>query len=108
MAEYLKRSDAIILESNHCPVMLETGPYPKFLKERIRDIKRGHLSNTAASEFIQKTGGDVGKFVLAHLSEENNTPKKAFDCAKSGAGLFSSDTDIKISLQNEVCSTFEI
>ena len=108
MAEYLRRSDAIILESNHCPVMLETGPYPTFLKERIRDIKRGHLSNTAASEFIQKTGGDVEKFILAHLSEENNTPKKALDTAKIGAGLFSADTEISVSLQHEICSTFKI
>lgn len=108
MAECLKHSDAIVLESNHCPLMLETGPYPKFLKERIRDIKRGHLSNTAASEFIKKTGGDVEKFVLAHLSEENNTPQKALQSAKTGAGLFSSGTDIDISLQYEVCRTFEI
>ncbi|MBN2735071.1 MAG: MBL fold metallo-hydrolase [Methanomicrobiaceae archaeon] len=105
---YLKKCDAVVLESNHCPVMLEKGPYPKFLKERIRDQNRGHLSNTAAAECIQKIGQDVGTFVLAHLSEENNTPQKALETAKKGAGLFSSDIEISVSLQCEACSTIRV
>ncbi|MBP2134543.1 phosphoribosyl 1,2-cyclic phosphodiesterase [Methanomicrobium sp. W14] len=108
MAEYLCCCSAVVLESNHCPVMLENGPYPRFLKERIRDVNRGHLSNDAASEFISKNCCDIGRFVLAHLSEENNTPKKALDSAKSALGLHSSDTVIDVSLQYEVCRTFEI
>lgn len=41
MMEYLSRCDALVLESNHCPVMLENGPYPVFLKRRIADKKPG-------------------------------------------------------------------
>ncbi|WFN37094.1 MBL fold metallo-hydrolase [Methanomicrobium antiquum] len=108
MASALRCCDGVILESNHCPHMLETGPYPQFLKERIRDIKRGHLSNTSASEFIQKTDGDVEKIILAHLSEENNTPEKALSSARNSAGLFSKKTTIEVSLQCTACNTMTI
>ena len=54
MMTYLKRSDAIVLESNHCPEMLRTGPYPEMLKRRIRS-KNGHLSNTDAAELYHGT-----------------------------------------------------
>ncbi|MDD4299783.1 MAG: MBL fold metallo-hydrolase [Methanomicrobium sp.] len=108
MSDKLCSCDAVVIESNHCPLMLETGPYPKFLKERIRDVNRGHLSNTAASEFIQKTGGDVGKFILAHLSEENNTPVKALETARKSAGLFCCDVEISVSLQYQTCDTLKI
>lgn len=91
----LKRSDAIILESNHCPEMLRTGPYPEMLKRRIRS-KHGHLSNIDASECIRTLGQDVTHIRLAHLSEVNNTPDIALKCGKTGLGLFCSDTRLTI------------
>lgn len=81
MMEYLKRSEVLILESNHCPEMLENGPYPRFLKERIRDENRGHLSNNTASECLKILRKEIDSAILAHLSEENNTPEKALENA---------------------------
>jgi phosphoribosyl 1,2-cyclic phosphodiesterase len=95
MISYLKRSDAVILESNHCPEMLRTGPYPEMLKRRIRS-KNGHLSNVDAAKCIMVLGQDVTHIRLAHLSEVNNTPEIALKSGKSGLGLFSSDTRLTV------------
>jgi len=95
MMVYLKRSDAIVLESNHCPEMLRTGPYPEMLKRRIRS-KNGHLSNTQASECIKKLDQDITHIRLAHLSEVNNTPDIALKNGKTGLGLFISDTRLTV------------
>lgn len=83
----LRRCDGIVLESNHCPDMLQNGPYPEPLKRRIRS-RRGHLSNPAAAACLRDFGKDVPRVILAHLSEVNNTPEKAMGSARDGLGLF--------------------
>ena len=75
--ENLTGCDFVMLESNYDPDMLESGPYPYILKKRISS-KVGHLSNPdCASEIFRlvKSGGT--RFVLGHLSEENNRPELA-------------------------------
>ena len=52
MFDRLASCDAVLLESNHCPDMLENGPYPAYLKSRIRS-KRGHLSNPDAARCLR-------------------------------------------------------
>lgn len=69
------------IESNHDPEMLRNGPYPYWLIQRIRG-EGGHLSNqecAAVLPMLLKAGAT--RFVLAHLSEHNNTPQLALDCA---------------------------
>ncbi len=85
--DLLRHCDGIVLESNHCPDMLQNGPYPESLKRRIRS-KRGHLSNPAAAECLRDFGRDVPQVILAHLSETNNTAEKAIGSAREGLGLF--------------------
>ena len=69
----------VILESNHDIDMLKSGPYPRFLKERILS-KRGHLSNEDSSLFAAYLAANgTTEFLLAHLSAENNTPSHALD-----------------------------
>ncbi len=98
MLELLASCDGVVLESNHCPVMLESGPYPESLKRRIRS-KRGHLSNTAAASCIRSLGRDVPQIILAHLSEMNNTPEKALSSARDGLGLFYEETTVTVASQ---------
>lgn len=75
----LSGCSAVILESNHDTEMLRTGPYPRFLKERILS-KRGHLSNVDSAAFAAElASGGTKSFILAHLSAENNTPTTALD-----------------------------
>jgi phosphoribosyl 1,2-cyclic phosphodiesterase len=74
--------DALILEFNHDPEMLINGPYPLWLKQRVRG-RTGHLSNEAAAEALAELNGPrLGRVVLAHLSEVNNTPKLALAAAR--------------------------
>nr|WP_320161876.1 MBL fold metallo-hydrolase [uncultured Methanoregula sp.] len=98
MLDLLRQCDGIVLESNHCPDMLQNGPYPESLKRRIRS-KRGHLSNPAAAACLQDFGKDVPEVILAHLSEMNNTPEKAKGSAREGLGLFYEEKRVIVATQ---------
>ena len=75
--------EAVVLESNHDPDMLLDGPYPYSLKLRIRS-STGHLSNDAAANFAARlTESGTCRFLLAHLSKENNMPLLALEAFKS-------------------------
>lgn len=70
--------DAVTIESNHDVNMLRMGPYPYVLKRRIMSDK-GHLSNTTCSELLPKlVRSGTKRFILAHLSRENNMPEIAY------------------------------
>jgi phosphoribosyl 1,2-cyclic phosphodiesterase len=96
--DLLRHCDGIVLESNHCPEMLQNGPYPESLKRRIRS-KRGHLSNIAAARCLQTLGKDVPRVILAHLSETNNTPDRVIASAREGLGLFYEEKTLVIATQ---------
>ena len=76
LAELLESVDAAYLESNYDPQMLEQGPYPEALKERIRGAG-GHLSNYESAELLRLCRGRHRWVALAHLSEQNNEPALA-------------------------------
>ncbi len=77
----LSHCDALILEFNHDPQMLKTGPYPLSLQQRVRS-SQGHLANEEASAFLATLLHDKLQFIiLAHLSEKNNTPELAMKSA---------------------------
>ncbi len=103
----LRRCDALVLESNHCPEMLKNGPYPAFLKKRIGS-KRGHLSNAAAAECLKTLADGLHAVVLAHLSEVNNTPEKAGANALDGLGLFSDAVTLRIAGQHSPTNPIEL
>lgn len=74
--------DTVVLESNHDVDMLRTGPYPMYLKQRIRG-KYGHLSNEDCAQgaaALAQTG--TKRLVLAHLSDKNNNPLVALRCTQ--------------------------
>ncbi len=77
---YLNNSTLNILESNFDKIMLEYGKYPSSVKNRIRG-SLGHLSNedAASSIFTAISNKPDTKFILSHLSENNNTPALAKD-----------------------------
>jgi len=73
----LEYADAVVLEANHDLDMLENGPYPGFLKQRIKS-NHGHLSNTNAGRLLSRIEHREGMQVfLAHLSQQNNYPALA-------------------------------
>ena len=75
--------DYVLIESNHDRDMLIFGEYPYILKQRILS-SRGHLSNDdCAKEVCKIIKCGAKRIVLGHLSENNNTPQKAYDCTKA-------------------------
>ena len=75
----LSNRNIYIVESNHDIEMLNNGPYPFKLRQRILGDK-GHLSNYDCSKYLSKFIGDSTKCImLAHLSQDNNTPSIAYD-----------------------------
>ena len=77
--EHLKSCSLLILESNHDADMLANGPYPWPLKQRIKS-RTGHLSNADTRNLLQQLQHDkLEHVILAHLSETNNTPQKAYE-----------------------------
>jgi phosphoribosyl 1,2-cyclic phosphodiesterase len=78
LTSYLEGSQMILIESNHDTEMLKCGSYPYYLKQRILGA-RGHLSNEAAGELAAHlaTKGTT-RFLLGHLSKENNFPQLAY------------------------------
>lgn len=84
--EKISNCDIVMLESNHDPIMLRMGPYRPELKLRVASDK-GHLSNAVCADTIAKLyKSGCYRFVLAHISENNNTYEKAE--AATRAALF--------------------
>ena len=80
--EYLKKADHIVVESNHDIDMLMHGPYPQYLKQRVRG-EGGHLSNIECAELIHDIYHKSLKHLfLCHHSHENNTPDIAYRSAE--------------------------
>lgn len=76
-------SDLVLLESNHDVGMLQNGPYPYFLKQRILS-DRGHLSNeNCAKAAVKLVESGTTRLVLGHLSKENNIPSLAFETTRA-------------------------
>ena len=80
--ECLKGMDALFLEANHDVNMLQVGPYPYPLKQRILG-DRGHLSNERSGQLLSKLLHDkLQTIVLGHLSQENNLPELAYETVR--------------------------
>lgn len=88
--ENLCGCDFAVIESNHDVNMLLNGPYPYMLKRRILS-ERGHLSNeTTAGLLPELVKKGTRRFMLAHLSSENNTKELSFEtslCSLKMAGF---------------------
>ncbi len=105
-------SDLVLLESNHDEEMLKIGPYPWPLKKRIAS-EQGHLSNEAAGEVVAYLAQKGTKrFLLGHLSKENNFPELAYQtvcnalyekCLQAG-----SDVAVDVALRDHVGRVIEL
>ena len=82
----LRGCQGLILEFNYDPLMLEAGPYSLDLKRRIKGAE-GHLSNHQAGDLLDAVSHEhLQLVVLAHLSEVNNFPQKAYGVAEKVLG----------------------
>ena len=91
--ESLRGMDALLLEANHDVNMLQVGPYPYPLKQRILG-DRGHLSNENSGRLLSRLLHDKLQYiVLGHLSKENNLPELAYETVKVELLLHNIDLD---------------
>lgn len=97
MAEELIHCDGVLIEANYDEDMLQKGPYPFYLKQRIA-ANTGHLSNSKAAELcciLARAG--VKKIMLGHISPENNLPELALkSCCKALFEKGYNDIDITV------------
>lgn len=85
--------DLVLLESNYDEKMLKNGPYPYYLKERIRS-NHGHLSNNdCAKQAAELIRNGTTHIILGHLSQENNTPYQADKTNEEGLSEFVRNRD---------------
>ncbi len=100
----------VMLEANHNMDMLFANPhYTQMLKARIAS-SHGHLSNAdCASACAYLAAHGVKNFILAHLSEENNTPRTALDEVRRAIADAGVDgVNIIAAEQNAMTGLFEV
>jgi len=86
VTESFRGLDALVLEANHDAALLQQGPYPQFLKDRVGG-RYGHLSNEVAARLLTAIAGErLQHVVAAHLSLKNNTPALARRAFASALG----------------------
>ena len=72
----------LAIEANYDSAMLESGPYPRYLKDRVAS-DRGHLSNAQSAELLAQLLDVRTECVVGmHVSQNNNTyrlPPNAFE-----------------------------
>ena len=74
---YASQASTVVIEANYDLAMLRSGPYPIELQDRICG-GHGHLSNAECAEAIRAfMHPGLENIFLCHLSEHNNTPRKA-------------------------------
>ena len=98
--------DFLVLESNHDDDMLAHGPYPRFLQKRIAS-RYGHLSNRDAGDFVRRTvGRGLNHLVLAHLSENCNSPAVAMTAMRGAVARTAFKGTITTAAQEAVVGPF--
>ena len=120
--EVIKRSNILVLETNHDESILRVGRYPYFLKQRILSDK-GHLSNACAARALasalceeREEGGRNGisrrQVLLAHLSKENNFPEMALttmeNILEAEGFAFGKELTVEVLPRNEISPVYSV
>ena len=111
--ECLKGMDALLLEANHDVKMLQVGPYPYYLKQRILGDK-GHLSNENSGRLLSRILHDgLENIILGHLSKENNLPELAYEAVRMEITMGdnpynANDFRLQVAKRNEVSPVINI
>ena len=112
ISQQISDADYLVIEADYDAHMLEEGPYPEFLKRRIRGAK-GHLSNYACGHALAQYATPKLKYVwLCHLSDENNHPdlaRKTVERILASAGIVAGvDFQLEVLKRKYPCGFFEL
>lgn len=89
---FARESDTVVFESNYDVDMLIAGPYTHELKMRISG-GNGHLSNDECAAAVRRFWHPgLRNLFLCHLSENNNTPRLAYDAVRAALDSVSDGT----------------
>ncbi|MBF0526588.1 MAG: MBL fold metallo-hydrolase [Deltaproteobacteria bacterium] len=101
VTQRLQGCAVLILESNHDPKMLDQGPYPWDLKQRVKG-RQGQLSNHDMGELLTNVHHPgLQHLILAHLSEINNTPQLARTTAMEYISALPSSPQLHVAAQDQ-------
>lgn len=105
-------AEYVVVESNHDLELLDNGPYPRALKNRILS-DYGHLSNCDCGQLLCRLAQNgTRRIVLAHLSEENNRPPLALAAARGtlmGSGFrVGEQVVVRVAPPDEACEIVNI
>jgi phosphoribosyl 1,2-cyclic phosphodiesterase len=103
--EALAGCTTIALECNHDLRMLEQGPYPAYLKRRIRSV-HGHLSNADAADSLETLAHDGLEHVIAlHRSRTNNTRELVSELITERLRRIGLRSSVQVAAQDLACDT---
>lgn len=109
--EALRGCELVALESNYDEQRLVRGPYPYYLKNRIRS-RLGHLSNEdCACCAVRLAQEGTRTLVLMHLSQENNEPELALmSClsALENGGVDPESCEVCVAPRHCIGKVFEV
>jgi phosphoribosyl 1,2-cyclic phosphodiesterase len=99
VADHIRQANHLIIESNYDREMLQSGSYPRHLKERIINGK-GHLCNSETAQFLAENFGSHLKNIwLCHLSKDNNLPEVALQTVMDALHTTNNDIEKKVRVQ---------
>lgn len=102
-AEALAGVTTLGIECNHDLGLLDSGPYPGFLKRRIRS-ERGHLSNEDAAGALRRLAhSGLAAVIALHRSATNNTASLAAAALGDEMARLSLSVPVLISSQHAPC-----
>lgn len=106
LRDALRDVEVLVLESNHDEGMLARGPYPPSVQRRIAGVM-GHLSNRAAAAAARACAhANLQHLVLAHISEQCNTPDHALATASAALARSRFRGKVSAAAQDVVCGAF--
>lgn len=92
---FAKESETVVFESNYDVDMLLGGSYPHDLKMRIMN-GHGHISNDECAAALRRfVHPGLRNIFLCHLSENNNTPRLAYEASRAVLDSLVSEGKIK-------------
>ncbi|WP_321371123.1 MBL fold metallo-hydrolase [uncultured Desulfuromusa sp.] len=108
VVQQLKECRVLVLEANHDEQMLQDGPYPWDLKQRIRS-RHGHLSNNESCLLLEEVcWSGLEAIFLAHLSEENNCPTLAAETFRNVLNDCGLTSEIIVGRQSQASLCFDV
>ena len=79
----LEGINGLIVETNYDTEMLENGPYPYSLQQRIKS-NYGHLGNDQGADLVRQLDhAGLQHILLGHISEQNNSDQAAYDAVQN-------------------------